>query len=614
MSRTDCISNRNIKIIATYLMSRTGSYDSLFQDLPYPSDRYNSPEEFFLNEDEWTTNGNFHAIFRKAKEISHEPYFYFNCGASSASLGSWGRFGYLKRFFTGPNDGFKRLPFFNSNINDTKQIEIIKPPSYDRSVKKNRVILKVDYHDDIDVEKDYIVDAYRRGMISSIPTVWGLHPAIIRQPLNPYDPEILLNHEQEFYDYHLDARIEKNLLTVRDPLEEKRKIVGRKVLIEPEIANGKKTYLGRYMDMNRSKGFLRKDKREAILITNTVQIDDRIILKEGEIFKAPYFILDVTYDRLTRIKRLIYMIMTKGLDDDSEMYLIDTINRLRETVKARNSAYNTLKSVNKELMEAKARVDSYNRTLEQKVNERTIELRKAQEQLLTLNRGLEEKVNKQVEELNRYNNLRRYLSPKIAEKILSSGDRLGAAPQRKMMTVVFTDIRSFSTFTDNLEPEELFNLLDKYISEMTKLIHHFDGTLDKIIGDGMLIFFGDPVPMEDHAQRSVLMSIEMQKKVNELKKDWEYFGYELGMGIGINTGYMTVGNIGSDIHMDYTVIGNQVNVASRLESLAKPGQILVSQRTFSRVSHLVEAEEIGEIKVKGIKNPVLTYNINWLKG
>jgi adenylate cyclase len=148
---------------------------------------------------------------------------------------------------------------------------------------------------------------------------------------------------------------------------------------------------------------------------------------------------------------------------------------------------------------------------------------------------------------------------------------------------------------------------------MTKLIHHFDGTLDKIIGDGMLIFFGDPVPMEDHAQRSVLMSIEMQKKVNELKKDWKYFGYELGMGIGINTGYMTVGNIGSDIHMDYTVIGNQVNVASRLESLAKPGQILVSQRTFSRVSHLVEAEEIGEIKVKGIKNPVLTYNINWLK-
>jgi class 3 adenylate cyclase len=183
-----------------------------------------------------------------------------------------------------------------------------------------------------------------------------------------------------------------------------------------------------------------------------------------------------------------------------------------------------------------------------------------------------------------------------------------------MMTVVFTDIRNFTTYTDNLEPEELFGLLDKYISEMTRLIHHFDGTLDKIIGDGMLIFFGDPLPMEDHAQRSVLMALEMQKKARELNQEWRCFGYDFGMGIGINTGYMTVGNIGSDMHMDYTVIGNQVNVASRLESQARAGQILVSQRTFSRVKDIVEAEKIGEILVKGVKNPVLTYNIKAVKG
>ncbi len=614
MSRTDCISNRNIKIIAAYLTSRTGGHDSIFRGLSYPDDRYGSPEEFFLNEDEWTTNEIFHAIFRRAGEISNEPYFYFNCGASSARLKSWGRFGYMARFFTGPDDGFRRLPFFNSNINDTKQIEIIVPPYYDRSQKKMRVILKVDYHNDIDVEKDYIIDAYRRGMISSIPTVWGLPPAMIRQPINPYDPEILLNNEEEFAGYQLDARMEGDLLTVRDPIDERRKTVGKKILLETEIINGKKIYMGRYMVPERPGSLLIKNRREAVMITDTVRIDDRILLKKGEICKGPYFIMEIAYDRLSWVKRLLYLIMKNSLEDDSEKHLTDTIDRLRETIKARNSAYRNLKSINRELMEEKAKVEGYNVTLEQKVNERTAELRKTQEDLLVLNRGLEEKVNKQVEELNRYNNLRRYLSPKLAEKILSSGDRLGAAPQRKMMTVMFTDIRNFSTCTDNLEPEELFGLLDKYISEMTKLIHNFDGTLDKIIGDGMLIFFGDPVPMEDHAQRSVLMAIEMQKKVNELKKEWQYFGYELGMGIGINTGYMTVGNIGSDMHMDYTVIGNQVNVASRLESHAGAGQILVSQRTYSRVSHMVEAEEIGEIAVKGIKKPVLTYNINCLKG
>jgi class 3 adenylate cyclase len=250
--------------------------------------------------------------------------------------------------------------------------------------------------------------------------------------------------------------------------------------------------------------------------------------------------------------------------------------------------------------------------MERKVDERTAELRKAKEDLLILNRGLEAKVNEQVKELNRYNDLRRYLSPKLAEKILSSGDSLGTEPQRKMMTVMFTDIRGFSTLTESLEPEELFHLLDNYLSEMTKLIHQYEGTLNKIIGDGMLIFFGDPIPMKDHARRSVLMAIDMQKKVGELKKEWFRYGYDLGTGIGINTGYMTVGNIGSDMHMDYTVIGNQVNVAARLESLAKSGQILVSQRTYSRVAELVEAEEVGKISVKGIHGPVMTYNVKAL--
>jgi adenylate cyclase len=117
--------------------------------------------------------------------------------------------------------------------------------------------------------------------------------------------------------------------------------------------------------------------------------------------------------------------------------------------------------------------------------------------------------------------------------------------------------------------------------------------------------------MEDHVERAVRMAIDMQKKVADLKDHFHQYGHELGAGIGINTGFMTVGNIGSDMHRDYTVIGNQVNVAARLESIAKPGQILISQRTCSKVRNIFKTEEIGEIKVKGIHNPVKTHNVIW---
>ena len=180
-----------------------------------------------------------------------------------------------------------------------------------------------------------------------------------------------------------------------------------------------------------------------------------------------------------------------------------------------------------------------------------------------------------------------------------------------MMTVVFTDIRGFSNITDCLESEELFHLLDGYLSEMIGIVHRHDGTLNKILGDGLLIFFGDPIPMEDHAQRAVEMAVDMQRRVSEIKDEWSRYGHGLGIGIGINTGFVTVGNIGSNRHRDYTVIGNQVNVAARLESTAKPGQILISQRTFSRVKDLGKIEEMGEIRVKGIHTPVRTYRVIW---
>lgn len=608
MSRTDCISNRNIKIVATYVDSKLGHHDLLFEGLTYPTDRYACPEDFFLNEDEWTTYDNFRRLFRKARTMVGEPYFYFKCGASSATLRSWGRFDYFVRVFQTPSDGYRRITFFNQNFNDTKDIEVIVPPYRDKLSGKTRTLLKVQYHPDFDVQQDYISDPYRRGIFSAIPAIWGLRPAEVKQPLNPYDPEILLNEESEFAPFKLDARVDHGDLTIKHPLDNQRKKVGKRIRLEADTVNGREIFLGRYNERHAGAEST-PNGAEAIIITETVKVGDRILLKAGEIFKAPYFIMDVRYDDLSFRNRLSLAFRVKRNPLETSKGLIDTINSLRETMEARNRAYLDLESTNAKLIEAKNKVDDYARNLEQRVEERTLELQNAKDELIRFNRDLAAKVDAQVGELKRYDELRRYFSPKLTERILSSGDAFGTEPQRRMMTVVFSDIRNFSAFTDSLEPEELFHLMDVYLSEMTQIIHRYEGTLNKIIGDGLLVFFGDPIPIEDHAYRAVQMAADMQKKVSHLRDEWLRYGHALGIGIGINTGYMTVGNIGSEMHKDYTVIGNQVNVAARLESLAESGQILVSQRTYSRVKDHFQTEKVGEIRVKGIHDPVMTYNI-----
>ncbi|MCP4683511.1 MAG: hypothetical protein GY864_14365 [Desulfobacterales bacterium] len=610
MTRVDCINNRKIKIISAYVHSKMGSsYPTLFDDLPYPIDEYASPEDFFLNEDEWTTFENFERIFRRAGRLVNEQDFYFNCGASATMLASWGRFQYFGMLFARPSDGFKLVPFFNKNLDDTKEIEVVQAPVYDSQAKKNKTILKIEYHDDFDPHKNYIGDLYTRGAISSISTNWGLAPAIIEQALNPYNPEKLFNQVPEFVPYGLDVKIEGDVLSLRDPADGQRRIVGEKVILEPDTVDNKEVFLGRYSIKHSDSSSSAKDIKEAILVTETIQINERILLRAGEIYSAPYFILKVSFDRLSLSHRFFHMFRGSRNELDQGHELIETIDQLRRSMRAKNDAYAALEKTNAELMGAKARLDEYNQKLELKVQERTIELRKARQDLLHLNHNLEEKVKSQVNELEKYNELRRYLSPKLTEKILTSGHAFGAEPQRKMLTVVFTDIRGFSSITDSLEPEELFHLLDRYLSEMIKIVYKYEGTLNKIIGDGLLIFFSDPIPMEDHAERAVRMAIDMQNRLSDLKEEFYDYGHELGMGIGINTGYMTVGNIGSDMHRDYTVIGNQVNVAARLESLAEAGHILIGQRTYSKVKGLVNAEEMGDESVKGIHNPVKIYNV-----
>jgi class 3 adenylate cyclase len=609
MSHPECISNRNIQIIATYVASKLGGCCDLFEGLPYPVDEYTCSDDFFLNEDEWTTYDNFEKIFRRARNLVNEPSFFFNCGASSATLASWGRFQAFARVFAHPNHGYERLPFFNKNLDDTKEIEVLVPPAYDRRLYKMRTVLKVEFHEDMDPHRDYIGDPYLRGILTSIPTIWGLPPASIRQVMNPYNPTILLNHEPEFSHFALDARIEGNRLILRDPSSGQYRVVGERVVLEPQSVNGRWLFLGRHAPSSRDETGQAGSRREAFLATETIHAGGCVILEAGEIYDGPYFILDVTYDRLSFLQRIYHLFNWSRNHGQSGMGMVETIDRLRMTIKAKNDAYRALSKAKMVLEEAKERLAEQTRDLELKVRQRTQALELAHEDLMRMNRELESTVNAQVLQLQRYHELRRYLSPKLTEEILRQGQEFGTEPRRKLMTVVFSDMRGFSSLTDNLEPEEIFQILNQYHSEMVKIIHRYDGTLNKIIGDGLLIFFGDPIAVEDHAERAVRMAVDMQEKVAQLQNEWQTFGQPIGVGIGISTGFMTLGSIGSDYFKDYTVIGTQVNLAARLESMARPGQILVAHRTYSRVKDHVEAEAIGEIRVKGIHSPVMVYNV-----
>jgi len=235
-------------------------------------------------------------------------------------------------------------------------------------------------------------------------------------------------------------------------------------------------------------------------------------------------------------------------------------------------------------------------------------------QLAAWNRTLEEKVAAQLAELARVGRLKRFLSPQLAEVIVSSGDEKILESHRGEVTVVFIDLRGFTSFSDAAEPEEVMGFLRDYHTEMGKLIFQFEGTLEHFAGDGIMVFFNDPFPAEDHTEKAVHMAVEMQARVRDLRPGWLKKGYDLHLGVGMASGYATLGTIGFEGRMDYGAVGNVTILASRLSSEAKGGQILTDQKTLSKVEGLVEAEALGDLQLKGFGRPTTVFNILRLKG
>jgi len=229
------------------------------------------------------------------------------------------------------------------------------------------------------------------------------------------------------------------------------------------------------------------------------------------------------------------------------------------------------------------------------------------------NKTLEERVQEQVTQLERLGRLKRFFSPQLAELIVSGDAEDPLKTHRREITVVYLDLRGFTAFAETAEPEEVMSVLHEYHAAMGKLILEYDGTLEHFAGDGMMIFFNDPVPIANPAEQAIRMTLAMRERVKELTIKWRKLGYELDFGVGIAQGYATIGAIGFEGRWEYGAIGSVPNLAARLCGEAKPGEILVTQRLLSGVEDLVEAEPAGELSLKGFHRPVTAHKILRLK-
>lgn len=241
-----------------------------------------------------------------------------------------------------------------------------------------------------------------------------------------------------------------------------------------------------------------------------------------------------------------------------------------------------------------------------------LRIKELHDQLDAWNRTLADKVNAQVEEIQRIGRLKRYLSPQIAETILRDDENLFKTHRREI-TIVFLDLRGFTQFSDTAEPEEVMDFLRDYHAEMGQLVFKFEGTLERFIGDGIVVLFNDPLPCADHSQKAAQMAIEMRERVKELRTMWAKKGFDLDLGVGLATGYATLGTIGFEGRMDYSSIGNLPNLAARLCAEAKGGQILTDQKTASRLESTMQIEPVGELSLKGLARPVSAFNLLGLK-
>ncbi len=233
--------------------------------------------------------------------------------------------------------------------------------------------------------------------------------------------------------------------------------------------------------------------------------------------------------------------------------------------------------------------------------------------LASWNRELEERVAAQVCELEQVGRLKRFLAPQIAEAIVSSGNDKILESHRREITVVFCDLRGFTSFSETAAPEDVMGVLREYQSCLGMLVDKFEGTVERFTGDGMMVWFNDPLPCDDPCGRAVRMGIEMRDCIAALAANWRKRDRDLGFAIGMAHGYATLGRIGFERRFDYAAVGMVVNLAARLCGEAADGQILIDSKVRAAVENLAATEPVGELALKGFNRPVKAFNVKGLQ-
>jgi class 3 adenylate cyclase len=235
-----------------------------------------------------------------------------------------------------------------------------------------------------------------------------------------------------------------------------------------------------------------------------------------------------------------------------------------------------------------------------------------QDELKVVNAQLEERVREQVAQLDRLSRLKRFFSKPVAEAIIAGGEDL-IEPHRREITAVFLDLRGFTAFTDRADPDEVMELLRAYHATLGRTVEEYGGTLEHFAGDGVMIFFSDPLPVDQPAERAVRMAIALQKAFTPIAEAWAKLGHDVGLGIGIAQGEATLGIIGFEQRWEYAAIGNVPNLAARLCGTAHAGEIILDAQTERDLAHVAETEPVGPLVLRGFQQPVAAFRLKSIR-
>lgn len=288
---------------------------------------------------------------------------------------------------------------------------------------------------------------------------------------------------------------------------------------------------------------------------------------------------------------------------------VPTSDEIGELAGAFNTMTTQVRERSEELASANTELLTYQGSLEAQVDTRTAELARANDKVREWGKKLEERVQEQVAQLDRLGRLKGFFSPQLAESILSGGGEDLLKTHRREVVVVFLDLRGFTAFTDSFEPEEVMAVLGEYHHVMGQLVVAHEGTIERFAGDGLMIFFNDPVTLDNPAANAVQMALAMQEQFVPLRAAWKKRGYDLDLGIGIAQGYATLGAIGFEGRWDYACIGSVTNLAARLCDEARGGQIITSKKALARIEGMTQVEEQADLILKGIVKPVQALNV-----